>query len=71
MARLVRVTLDALPESYADALEWKYMQGWSVNEIADKLRVGPKAAESLLTRARQAFRDAFGALHHDLEAWAP
>lgn len=69
VARLVRVTLDALPESYADALEWKYVQGWSVNEIADKLRVGPKAAESLLTRARQAFRDAFGTLHHDMEAW--
>lgn len=69
LARLVQVTLDALPEPYGDALEWKYMQGWSVNEIADRLRVGPKAAESLLTRARQAFRDAFGSLHHDTEAW--
>jgi RNA polymerase sigma-70 factor, ECF subfamily len=69
VARLVWVTLDALPQPYADALDWKYVQGWSVNEIADTLRVGPKAAESLLTRARQAFRDAFGALHHDMKAW--
>ena len=69
VARLVQVTLDSLPESYGDALEWKYIQGWSVDEIATRLDVGPKAAESLLTRARQAFRDAFAALEHDVEAW--
>ncbi len=69
VARLVQVTLDSLPEPYGDALEWKYIQGWSVDEIASRLRVGPKAAESMLTRARQAFRDAFFALQHDVEAW--
>ena len=69
VARLVQVTLDHLPEPYGDALEWKYIQGWSVDEIARRLRVGPKAAESMLTRARQAFRDAFSALQHDVEAW--
>lgn len=69
VARLVQVTLDSLPEPYGDALEWKYIQGWSVDEIADRLRVGPKAAESLLTRARQSFRDAFAGLQHDVEAW--
>jgi RNA polymerase sigma-70 factor, ECF subfamily len=69
VARLVQVTLDRLPEPYGDALEWKYIQGWSVDEIAGRLRVGPKAAESLLTRARQAFRDAFASLQHDVEGW--
>lgn len=69
VARLVQVTLDSLPEPYGDALEWKYIQGWSVDEIARKLSVGPKAAESMLTRARQAFRDAFSVLQHDVEAW--
>ena len=69
VARLVQVTLDSLPERYGDALEWKYIQGWSVDEIAGKLGVGPKAVESMLTRARQAFRDAFAALEHDDEAW--
>lgn len=69
MARLVQVTLDSLPAPYGDALEWKYMQGWSVDEIASRLRVGPKAAESMLTRARQAFRDAFRACQDDVEAW--
>ena len=69
IARLVQVTLDSLPEPYGDALEWKYIQGWSVDEIASRLRVGPKAAESMLTRARHAFRDAFSALQHEGEAW--
>ncbi len=69
LARLVQVALDSLPEHYGDALEWKYLQDLSVHEIARRLDVGPKAAESLLTRARQAFRDAFAAMHADAEAW--
>ena len=59
LSRLVQVTLDHLPGRYGDALEWKYLQGLSVDEIAARMRLGPKAVESLLTRARQAFRDAF------------
>ena len=64
---LVRLTLDQLPVRYGDALEWKYVEGLSVKEIAVRLGVGPKAAESLLTRARQAFRDAFATLSPSLE----
>ena len=64
---LVRLTLDQLPVRYGDALEWKYVEGLSVKEIAVRLGVGPKAAESLLTRARQAFRDAFATLTPSLE----
>jgi len=62
VARLVQVTLDALPRAYGDALEWKYVQGLPVKEIAARLNLGLKAAESLLTRARQAFRDGFSAI---------
>lgn len=62
LARLVQVTLDHLPPRYGDALEWKYIHGLSVKEIAVLLKVGPKAAESLLTRARAAFRDGFSEL---------
>lgn len=69
LARLVRVTLDSLPERYGDALEWKYIQELSVNEIARRLAIGPKAAESVLTRARGAFRDAFATMHTGAEAW--
>jgi RNA polymerase sigma-70 factor (ECF subfamily) len=59
IAVLVQRVLDHLPRHYADALEWKYVDEVSVQEIAQRLGVGAKAAESLLTRARRAFRDAF------------
>jgi RNA polymerase sigma-70 factor (ECF subfamily) len=59
VARLVQVVLDRLPRHYGDALEWKYIDGLTVAEIAERLTLGTKAAESLLTRAREAFRDAF------------
>jgi RNA polymerase sigma-70 factor (ECF subfamily) len=62
IARLVHVVLDRLPPRYADALEWKYVDGLSVNEIAARTGTTPKAAESLLTRAREAFRDLYSAL---------
>jgi RNA polymerase sigma-70 factor (ECF subfamily) len=62
IVRLVHVTLDLLPDRYADALEWKYIEGLPVREIAARLALTPKAAESLLTRAREAFRDGFAAL---------
>jgi RNA polymerase sigma-70 factor (ECF subfamily) len=55
----VHDTLDALPSRYGDVLEWKYVQGLSVEEIAGRLHVGVKAAESMLTRAREAFRNTF------------
>ncbi len=61
-ARLVQVALDRLPTKYGNVLEWKYLRGETVNQIAMRLGVRPKAAESTLTRARDAFRDAFTAL---------
>ncbi len=59
LAHYVHAALDRLPRRQASALEWKYVDGLSVKEIASRLEVRPKAAESLLTRARQAFRDGF------------
>jgi RNA polymerase sigma-70 factor (ECF subfamily) len=59
LRRLVQATLDALPARYGDALEWKYIDGLAVAEIAERLGVGVKAAESTLTRARNAFREGF------------
>ena len=60
--RLVEATLDALPGNYGDVLEWKYLDGQSVAEIAQRLGLGPKAAESQLQRAREAFRVAIADL---------
>ena len=62
LARLIQVTMDSLPSAYADALEWKYIDGLSVNEISKRLGRGHKAAESLLNRARESFRDGFSTL---------
>lgn len=55
----IRTTLDYLPAPYADVLEWKYVLEMSVADIAARLGRSTKATESLLTRAREAFREAF------------
>ena len=60
--RIVEATLDALPGRYGEALEWKYIDGLSVHEIAQRLSLGEKAAESLLTRARESFREAIAGI---------
>ena len=65
-ARLVHLTLDSLPVHYAQALEWKYFEGVTVAEIARRLDTGTKAAESTLTRARQAFSRVFRTASQDL-----
>lgn len=58
-AAQVHTVLDLLPPRYACALQWKYLEHASVKEIARRLEVAPKAAESLLTRAREAFRSRY------------
>ena len=70
VGRLVKSVLDRLPARYGDALEWKYVEGRSVEEIGAELGIGHTAAQSLLARARVAFREAlqqvFGAAAADL-----
>ena len=70
--RLVQSVLDRLPSRYGDVLEWKYIDGRSVEEIGDLLGVGHAAAQSLLARARVAFREAletvFGSTASDVLA---
>ena len=68
LSGLVQLTLDHLPTRYGDVLEWKYIQGLSVDEIAARLGVGYKAAESLLTRARVSFREGFSLVATDWTA---
>lgn len=62
LIRLVHAALDSLPERYGDVLEWKYIDGLTVAEISGRLAVSTKAAESSLTRARVAFREAIVAM---------
>jgi len=67
---IVQSVLDRLPNRYGDVLEWKYIEGRSVEEIAELLGVGQIAVQSMLARARVAFRAAletvFGVAANDL-----
>lgn len=57
---LVQFTLDQLPEKYARALELKYIEGYDSREIAGNLNISDEATQSLLARARRAFREICG-----------
>jgi RNA polymerase sigma-70 factor (ECF subfamily) len=59
--RVVQVSLvmRSLPDVYADALEEKYLEGFSVQTMAEQRGQSAKAVESILTRAREAFRAAW------------
>jgi RNA polymerase sigma-70 factor (ECF subfamily) len=59
LSTAVHATLDHLPGGYGEVLEWKYLHELSVEEIAERLGIGYKAAESRLSRARAAFREGF------------
>lgn len=60
--RLIHVALDSIPANYGNALEWKYIEGYSVREIARRLQVSPEAAQSLLARAKRAFREVYSTM---------
>ncbi len=62
LVRLIQVALDRLPPKYGNVLEWKYIEGYSVSEIAVKLELGDEATQSLLARAKRAFSDVYGSL---------
>ena len=62
LARLIQVALDRLPPRYGNVLEWKYIEGYSISEIAEKLNLGNEATQSLLARAKRAFSDVYGSL---------
>lgn len=62
LSQLVKVALDHLPALYADTLECKYVHGYSVRDIADRIGKSEKATESILSRAKTAFRGCFASL---------
>lgn len=67
----LRRVLDGLPGRYGDILEWKYLEGWSVEQIAAELESTFEAAQSALARARIAFRAALEARGHDWRELLP
>jgi RNA polymerase sigma-70 factor, ECF subfamily len=58
-AERVARALSALPDRYEAVLRAKYLEEQSMAQIAAACNETPKAVESLLTRARQAFRKAY------------
>lgn len=60
---LVHLILDQLPNRHGDILEWKYIDGFSIKEIAERLGIGTEAVQSQLARAKGTFRQAFGELY--------
>ena len=65
LAEQIGMALTALPARYRAALQAKYDEKLSVNEIARQWKESPKAVESLLTRARVAFKEAFTGLEKE------
>ena len=57
---LIQFALDQLPERYASALELKYINGFNSKEVAQRMQISDEAAQSLLARARRAFREVCG-----------
>ena len=60
LCTLVRAALTALPDDYATLLTARYLDGQTVALIARREHTTEVAVRSKLTRARQAFRQAFG-----------
>jgi RNA polymerase sigma-70 factor (ECF subfamily) len=58
-AEQIAIALANLPERYEAVLRAKYLDGGSVAQIASEWSETPKAIESLLSRAREAFRGAY------------
>ncbi len=63
LVSMVHLVLDQLPNRHGDVLEWKYIDGLSVKEIAERLCIGTEAVQSQLARAKGTFRRAFGELY--------
>jgi RNA polymerase sigma-70 factor (ECF subfamily) len=56
LAEQIALAMTALPDRYQRALHAKYREQLAVAEIAERWDETPKAIESLLSRAREAFR---------------
>ncbi len=62
---LMAYAFTALPDHYQEAIRAKYVDGMTTQEIAAQSKKTPKAVESLLGRARAAFRRAYAQLENE------
>ncbi len=63
----VRQAMSKLPEHYQLALEWKYIEHKTLEEIAERLGATRKSVESILFRARRDLREAVQGLEKQQE----
>jgi RNA polymerase sigma-70 factor, ECF subfamily len=56
LSQMVQIAIDALPDRYASVLEYRYLQGMSVEQISTRIGASYLATESLLARARRTFK---------------
>ena len=68
LTRLIQVALDRIPPKYGNVLEWKYIEGYSVREIGERLDLGQEATQSLLARAKRAFGEVYSSLASGLRS---
>ena len=68
-ASAVRAAMLVLSEDRRTALEWKYLDGLSVDAMAARFGRTAKAVESLLVRARAQMRALLGGDMSDLREW--
>ena len=59
LAALIRTALSRIRAEYEQLLEWKYLDGDKVEQIAARLSMSETAVRSKLARARRAFRCVF------------
>jgi RNA polymerase sigma-70 factor (ECF subfamily) len=67
-AEMVALALDQLEPRYAEVLRRKYLLGESLNAISRGLGLKVATVGTLLHRARDQFREAYGRLHARAEA---
>lgn len=55
-AKLIYRVMDQLPFEYGNLIEWKYVEGLSVKQMAERMGLSQSATQSMLYRARVAFQ---------------
>src|SRR5262249_37615024 len=63
---LVHLAMSSLPDLYRRALEQKYVDDRTLEQMASERGMSEDAVKSLLARARRAFRETFQALGNSL-----
>ena len=61
-AKLIHRVMDMLPFEYGNLIEWKYLEGLSIKQMAKRMGLSQSATQSMLYRARLAFQQC----HDDL-----